>query len=232
MEIEKLITPRFRAILDLVPKCHTVADIGTDHAYIPVYLIKNNIADFAVAMDINSGPLKRAESTVKKFDVLEKIDLRLSDGLEKLENNEADVIVIAGMGGLLINEILDAKSKNHEKALFILQPMTAEEEVRKYLEENGFCILDERLAREDNKIYHILSVKKGKMKIENELNYYLGSKLFENRDENLGFAIDKLIKKYSTIIEGTKNAKNVPVEKVELSKRLLVLLKDELNKLK
>lgn len=225
MEIEKMITPRFRKILELIPNCETVADIGTDHAYIPVYLVNKGIAKKAIAMDLREGPLKRAEATVLKYNAKDKTELRLSDGLEKLSPDEADVIVIAGMGGLLINEILEKNAKKHKNALFVLQPMTAEFEVRKYLEENGFVIVDERLAREDNKIYQVMSVRFGKMKIENEVNYHLGIKLFENNDENLEYAIYKLIKKYEVILQGLKTAKNADNDKADYAKMMIEELK-------
>ena len=228
MEIEKMITPRFRKILELIPNCNTVADIGTDHAYIPVYLVNKGEAKKAIAMDLREGPLKRAEATVVKYNAKEKTELRLSDGLEKLLPDEADVIVIAGMGGLLINEILEKNAKKHKNALFVLQPMTAEVEVRKYLEDNGFVIVDERLAREDNKIYQVMSVRFGNMKIENEVNYHLGIKLFENNDENLEYAINKLIKKYEVILQGLKTAKNADNEKADYAKMMI----EELGKIR
>ena len=228
MEIEKMITPRFRKILELIPNCNTVADIGTDHAYIPVYLVNKGEAKKAIAMDLREGPLKRAEATVVKYNAKEKTELRLSDGLEKLLPDEADVIVIAGMGGLLINEILEKNAKKHKNALFVLQPMTAEVEVRKYLEDNGFVIVDERLAREDNKIYQVMSVRFGNMKIENEVNYHLGIKLFQNNDENLEYAINKLIKKYEVILQGLKTAKNADNEKADYAKMMI----EELGKIR
>lgn len=228
MEIEKMITPRFRKILELIPNCNTVADIGTDHAYIPVYLVNKGVAKKAIAMDLREGPLKRAEATVVKYNAKDKTELRLSDGLEKLLPDEADVIVIAGMGGLLINEILEKNAKKHKNALFVLQPMTAEVEVRKYLEDNGFVIVDERLAREDNKIYQVMSVRFGNMKIENEVNYHLGIKLFENNDENLEYAINKLIRKYEVILQGLKTAKNADNKKADYAKMMI----EELGKIR
>ena len=225
MEIEKVMTPRFSAIVSMVKKCKTVADIGTDHAYIPAYLLLKGIAENAVAMDINAGPLERAKATTEKYQVDDRCDLRLSDGLDELNDNEADTIIIAGMGGLLINEILLKNAKRHKNALFILQPMTAEDEVRRFLEKNGFEIIDERLAREENKIYHVLAVRFGKMKAENELFYHLGKKLFENNDENLDFAIEKMINKYSVILKGLSEAQNEHTEKKNYAQKLIELLK-------
>ena len=102
------LTPRLKKIAGLLPdKAKTLADIGTDHAYLPVYCLLNGICENAVAMDVNEGPLKRAEENTKKYNLEDKISLRLSDGIQKLKKGEADVIVIAGMGGLLIQKILE-----------------------------------------------------------------------------------------------------------------------------
>ncbi|MBQ4515162.1 MAG: SAM-dependent methyltransferase, partial [Clostridia bacterium] len=109
MNAEKNMTPRLLAIADCVTKGSTIADIGTDHAYIPIYLMQKGIIKKAYAMDINEGPISRAEDNILKFKMDDKIVTRLSDGLKKLELGEADEIVIAGMGGILISEILDAR---------------------------------------------------------------------------------------------------------------------------
>ena len=183
MKVDKFMTPRLLAVASFVEKGSRVADIGTDHAYIPIWLIEHEIAESALAMDINQGPIDRANENIFKFGLCEKIKTRLSNGLENLEENEADTVIIAGMGGILINEILnEAKEKHLGVKRFILQPMTAIEETRKFLAENGFCILDERLAKEEEKLYCVLLVSRGEMKIEREFDYYIGEKLVLNKD--------------------------------------------------
>lgn len=156
------LTPRLQKIADLIPKNSIVADIGTDHGYIPVYCVLNNISPRAFAMDINRGPLKNAEDTVRENNVSGRVELRLSNGLEKLKKGEADVVVIAGMGGLLIRNILTEHSELLEDGLIlILQPMLAPMELREFLYKSGIGIIEEHLAKEGEKIYNIIVARVG-----------------------------------------------------------------------
>ena len=100
------LTPRLYTISNQIDKCKCFADIGTDHAYLPVFMCMTGKCERAIASDINEGPLKRAQNTVRQFGQEEKIQLRLGAGLDTLEENEADVIAIAGMGGIEISNIL------------------------------------------------------------------------------------------------------------------------------
>ncbi len=100
------LTQRLKTIADLVPNGGIIADIGTDHAYLPVYLIENKIVEKAIAADINVGPLKNAEKTIKSYRYDKYIETRLGSGLTPIKTNEADTVIIAGMGGLLIRDIL------------------------------------------------------------------------------------------------------------------------------
>jgi len=158
------LTPRLKKIAQLVPKdTKTLADVGTDHAYLPVYSLLNGICENAIAMDVNEGPLKRAEENTKKYNLEDKISLRLSDGIQKLKKDEADVIVIAGMGGLLIQKILEeGKDILAFGTKLILQPMIAQEELRQYLYSNGYEIENEYVVSEGNKFYNIFYVTCGK----------------------------------------------------------------------
>lgn len=230
MDINKFMTPRLLCVASFVKNGAIVADVGTDHAYIPIYLITNETAKSALAMDINEGPLLRAKENIERFNLEDKISTRLSDGLIKLKEGECDTVIIAGMGGILINRILD-NSKNlypHIKH-YILQPMTAVEETRKFLEENGFFIENERLAKEDNKIYTVISVKRGKMKIENEIDYYIGKKLIENKDELLESLLNGKIYELEKAIESMKNTDNSEI----LEKRnRFIYLKNEMKKIR
>lgn len=134
-----------------------LADVGTDHAYLPVYLYKLGKIRGAVAADINEGPLARARANITAYGAGEGIDTVLSDGLAKLEGYHPDDIVIFGMGGELIIHILDAaKWTRSENIRLILQPMTKQEEVRSYLLENGFFIVGEALSEDDGKVYQTI----------------------------------------------------------------------------
>ena len=158
------LTPRLKKIAGLLPnKAKTLVDIGTDHAYLPVYCLLNGICENAIAMDVNEGPLKRAEENTKKYNLEDKISLRLSDGIQKLKKGEADVIVIAGMGGLLIQKILEeGKDILTLGTKLILQPMIAQEELREYLFSNGYAIENEYVVSEGSKFYNIFCATFGK----------------------------------------------------------------------
>jgi tRNA (adenine22-N1)-methyltransferase len=190
-------------IASLVTKGKKVADIGTDHGYIPVYLLNKGHVDFAILADVNKGPLENARSEVRHNNLNDKVDLRLGSGIEVLNENEVDEVIIAGMGGILISELLEAK-KNvaHSLDKLILQPMQAQDELRKYLLNNGYEILDEVLVKEDFRIYEIIIAKyTGKnTEVKNEIYYEIGNKLIENKDELLSELVNKKIKSYENII--------------------------------
>ncbi len=214
MNINSFMTPRLQTVANMVSGAEVVADIGTDHAYVPVYLVLNNRVHSAIAMDINEGPLLRAEENIKKFSLSDKITTRLSDGLKELQDNEVDTVIIAGMGGILINAILHSeKDRLTSVKKYILQPMTAIEETRKYLAENGFVILDEALAKEDEKIYTVICAAPGEMKIENEINYYIGECLIKKQDKILPEYIQGKIYEYEKAVLAMTNTKNPEAKK-------------------
>lgn len=170
------LSPRLQIAADMVREGSNVADIGTDHAFLPVYLILCGKCGKAVAADVKKGPLMHAGETVGQYELSDKISLRLSDGLDNVNENEADDIVIAGMGGILISKIISRAEwlKNGNKQL-ILQPMTHSENVRKYLCENGYSIIRERAVREDNHLYCIINAKyTGSVQHKNDVYYYVG----------------------------------------------------------
>lgn len=209
-----MITPRLQCIID-----HTtgkiVADIGTDHAYIPIKLIEDNIAEKVIASDIKEGPVKIAKQNIIKNNLKEKIEVRLGDGLSVLGQNEADTIIIAGMGGEMIEKILRddediAKSAN----MLILQPMNSQYELRKFLINNGYIIVNEDIAVENFKVYNILIVKTGYQdKFENDIEYHIpkylcGHKYFKN-------LYDKKKREFVKVIKGLENSKDVDEEKLD-----------------
>ena len=150
---------RLMAIADLVRKGKVFADIGTDHAYLPVYLVEKGIINRGIAADLRVGPLENAKDAVVSYGYSDNIELRLSDGLDNFSENEVEEIAVAGMGGLLISSFIERTQwlKNEEIHL-ILQPMTHVEELRKTLFDNGFIIDKEVVAKDGDKLYIILSV--------------------------------------------------------------------------
>lgn len=148
---------RLRAVADMVSPGYSLADIGTDHGFIPIDLVAAGTCPFALAMDINQGPLERARAHIREEGLEERIQTRLSDGLVGLEAGETDTILIAGMGGPLILRILQEESAKAVAAKeLVLSPHSEWELVRRSLWADGFRITDEDMVYEDGKYYIIL----------------------------------------------------------------------------
>ena len=202
------LTPRLQKIADLIMPCNCVADIGTDHAYLPAYLTINEKCKFAVASDIRKGPLSRAEATVKQYGQCHRIDLRLGSGVDTLAPNEADAIVIAGMGGIIITKILKSRPEIFKTAKQILiQPMSSVPELRENLCEIGYEITDEYLAKEDKKIYNIISVNPCHKQIKyTPAEIYAGKKLMDNKPEYFDEYIALKKKQLENMIAGLQKS--------------------------
>lgn len=153
-----ILSPRLRLAAELVRAGVPVADIGTDHAYLPAFLAVSGKSPRCVACDLRPGPLARAEETVRRFSCGNQVALRLSDGLDKVAEDEARDVVLAGMGGeLILAIVLRCEWLRRPDVRLVLQPMTAQEELRCGLCENGFEILREAVACEGDKLYLALT---------------------------------------------------------------------------
>lgn len=156
------LSPRLGAIAGLVPEgCGCLADIGTDHGYVPVSLLLEGRVWRAVAADIGAPPLEHARRTAARYGVTDQIDFRLGDGLSVLRPGEAEAIVIAGMGGDAVVDILSAAPWSRAGPLLLLQPMSKAEVLRAFLPEGGFAVLAERLVQDKGVLYPILAVRGG-----------------------------------------------------------------------
>lgn len=148
------LTPRLSAVASLVKGGGIVADIGTDHAYLPVYLIETGKITGAIAADIRKGPLENAAKTVEKYGCSNQVDLRLSDGLRNFKPHEVSEIVFAGMGGTLIAEKLaEAQWTEDGSVHFVFQPQSKAEDLRRYLYTRGFEIGTEIATCEGERPY-------------------------------------------------------------------------------
>ena len=153
------ISDRLTAVAALVTEQGTLADVGTDHGYIPVYLTGQKRIQRAIAMDINEGPLLRAEEHIRQYQMEQVIETRLSDGLSALREQEADTIVIAGMGGALMMRILEDGADKAESAReLILQPQSELCAFRAFLYRQGYIISAEDMVYEDGKYYPMMRV--------------------------------------------------------------------------
>lgn len=157
-----LLSKRLGAVAGLVKSSECVCDIGTDHGFVPIYLINSNVCKRAIAMDINKGPLERAAEHIRGYGLEDKVTTRLSNGMEKLSEGEAETIVCAGMGGLLMKRILeDGHPREKGVKRMVLQPQSDLRVFREYLRNEHFFIEDEAEIFEDGKYYVAMSVRVG-----------------------------------------------------------------------
>ena len=151
-----LLSDRMQAVVGLVEPCERFADIGCDHGYVAIELIKRRICNKVVAMDINQGPLEQAKSNIREYGMKEHITTRLSDGVAALKPGEVDGIICAGMGGRLIIHILtQGQAVVSGLKQLVLQPQSEIAEVRIWLYEQGYEIVEEHMVYEEGKYYQI-----------------------------------------------------------------------------
>ncbi|NBI08554.1 SAM-dependent methyltransferase [Colidextribacter sp. OB.20] len=207
MRIE--LTPRLRMAAELVPTGVRLADVGTDHAYLPAALILEEKIPFAIAADLRQGPLARARETVRRAGLTGRVAFRLCDGLTGIRPDEVDAVVIAGMGGETIAAILEAAPWVRERDVpLILQPMSSMAELRGWLQGNGFRIEEERLAREGETLYTALSVRAGEMGTLSPAELWAG----KNRADPLrGAWLDMWIARTGRALEGMSRARGEEV---------------------
>jgi len=216
---------RLKLIYDMIPPCDILSDIGTDHALVPAFALLNGRCKKAIACDIKPGPLERADMTRRKYMLMNSMELRMGSGLEPVREEEADVIVMAGMGGVLITQLILESINIAKKAnCILLQPMTNRELIRPFLWENGFEIIDEGLACEGGKIYLVISARyTGKRKVnENRIRELIGDILIKKKDPLLKDWVKEHIRKQKKAVSGLKRAKAAfDLEKLEIEERLL-----------
>lgn len=237
------LSKRLRAVADLVQSGTVLADVGTDHAYIPIALVEEGKIPRALAMDINQGPLMRAKENIRAHGLEEKIETRLSDGLEKMKKKEADTILIAGMGGLLTVRILDTRKEVLEDCqALVLQPQSDLPSVRGWLKREGYEITAEDLVLEDGKYYPMMRAQKcpkeeGKegqdrqtgaagetlYKEEQELRY--GSLLLQKRHPLLLGYLEREEMLYKNVLDSLegKDTQGAMVRRAEIEKELRLI---------
>lgn len=222
---------RLKTIASMVDKCECVADIGTDHGYIPIYLIKNEVCDRAIASDINKGPVEKAKFNVRIEDLQDKVDCRLGAGLSTLKKGEAQGLVIAGMGGNLIRDIIEENIDIFKEAEFaILQPVQNPEVLREYIYSKGYKIIDEELCIDENKFYEIIKIKyDNNAQSVDSIFYEVGEKLLSKNHllvkNFIEYKIERCEKIFNSIKDNTDLAQKRKAELKENIKRLEELLK-------
>lgn len=198
---------RLLSVASLVRKNKVVADVGTDHAYVVAHLIENGISEKAIASDINKGPLENARQTLVDCGIEDKVTLILSDGLQSIPENSCEDIVVAGMGGILISEILEkAPWIKNGKTHIVAQPMTHAETLRKWLCKNGFNIDREIASTDGKRLYVAISAKYTGVKIEKSKAYCYVGELLKNEDELSEKYIEKTLRSLQKKYTAQKNA--------------------------
>lgn len=197
---------RFDMIISHVRCGVSVADIGCDHAYVSCRLVELGISKRVYASDVREGPLQCAKSNVERFGYTDSITVRLADGLCGIEEFSPDDIIIAGMGGELIADILDrCQYVKQRYPNLILQPMTCSYELRKYLCENGYEIISESLCRDSGRIYECICCRYcGVAQNYSEGDLYIGFKT--HTQELFGEFLNSKIEKFNVIISGKRKA--------------------------
>lgn len=166
------LSDRLTAVAGMVTRGNRVCDAGCDHGYVPIYLIQNKISPHVIAMDVRSGPLSRAREHIRRYGMEEYIETRLSDGVEALEQGEADTLILAGMGGRLMEEILKrGMQKVSAMKELILQPQSEIVRFRRFLREQGYDIIGEDMVLEEGKFYPMMRVLPGKADNEKKEEY-------------------------------------------------------------
>lgn len=215
-----ILSERLLNIANLVPKCDLAIDIGTDHAYVPIYLVKKNIAKNVIASDISKGSVQKAQQNVNLNNCKDRIECRLGDGLDVLYDNEyADVIIVAGMGGMLVNYVLNINKEAFKKTKrLILQPQRDNDKVRKFVHSIGFKIIDEKIFYDDDKLYNIIVCEKGQDYQYSEKEYLYGKILIDEKNS--------ILKEY--INSEMNRIEKVTKELISPDKRIIAR-KNELN---
>ena len=227
MELSK----RLRAVADLVTAGYQVADIGTDHAYIPIFLTETGKTDYAVAMDVNKGPLRKAQENIYAYKMEKQIETRLSNGFSALKVQEVQSAVIAGMGGNLVIRILveghDVVSCLKE---CILQRQSELDKVRAFLLQEGFFFIEEDMVEEDGKYYPMMKVRPPETKKEseimpemwNDVQLQYGKLLLEKRHPVLKRYLEREIRIRTDILKSIekKDSQKIQVRRRQLEEEL------------
>ena len=200
----KTISLRLKAIAGMV-KNTSVIDVGTDHALLPVYMCKNGLVYKVVACDVNKGPLEAAKKNIAKNGLNDVIETRQGSGIRPVLPGECETLVIAGMGGsLIIDLLLESIEKSKTFKQLILQPQRSLYKLRKFLISNGFFIKNELLVKENKIFYYILDVAPGMIEHYSEAELHFGKYVHINNPVDFRMYIEHEIQKYEKLISKHK----------------------------
>ena len=217
------ISPRLKLIASFVPEGARIADIGTDHGYVPVYLAQTGRIQSALAMDIGKGPLMRAKEHIDEYKPEGiPIETRLSDGLKELKPGEADTVIIAGMGGELEIRILEeGRHVRDSIRTWVLSPQSDLEKVRRYLEQEALKIAEEAMICDEGKYYTVMKVVNGKMHCKTVGDYRYGPCLLRKKDPVLREYLQKERRRVEGILTQLEKAAGHKTEGMEQAAKSL-----------
>ena len=228
------LSERLSSVASMVTAGNCLADVGTDHGYVPIYLYERNVIPRAIAMDVNKGPLERAALHIAESGMKDAIETRLSDGLEKLKPGDADSVVIAGMGGPLIIRILSAYPDVTDSLKeLILQPQSEIPEVRIWLYEHGYEIIEEHMVYEDGKYYPMFkAVKNSRAEKLSYLEYKFGKlSVLEEQSVLKAYLVREVENKQNILKKLTEENSEKSKGRAEEMKVLLAELEEMLSEM-
>ena len=227
MELSK----RLAAVAALVPEKSRLVDIGTDHAYLPIALMKERRLSGALACDLRTGALEKAKENIRKSGLENQIQTRLSDGLKEITENDGDTLVLAGMGGPLMIRILsDEPEKTKHFSVWILQPQSEVSAVRRFVYEAGYHIEAEDFVIEDDKPYPMLRAVWGRKACPKEAALAFGPLLLERRPSELRVFLQRAYAVNEKILDSLsmRDGERIEKRRAELLKES-ALMREALN---
>jgi len=225
------ISERLKQIANMIEECDTIVDVGTDHGYVPIYLVKKGIIKKAIASDINRGPVEKAKNNIILNRASSQISCRLGGGLSTVKCGEVQVAIIAGMGGNLIRDIMENDLDVVKKLKYmILQPVQNAEVLREYLYNTGYDIINEEICVDDGRFYEILKVRyNNKPKVVEKIYYEISLILLDKKNpvmqKFIEYKLQKYLKIYDTLNEDTISSKNRKKQVYDISSKLKEFLK-------
>ncbi|MHA3066180.1 tRNA (adenine(22)-N(1))-methyltransferase [Lacticaseibacillus saniviri] len=230
--MEKTLSKRLKAIADQVGQGERLADIGTDHAYIPIALVENGTIDYALASDIGEGPIAIATANIEAAGLADKIVVRQADGLQGIKESDAiSTVIIAGMGGQLMIDILEAGMSHLDGTeTLILQPNRDTFEVRQWLNQHEFGIIAEQILEDDGHVYEMMVAGRTKPEVPyTDADLHFGPMLRKERSPLFLEQLERQAEKTEAVLSGLSEANLVPLTKIREQEALLALIKEELQ---
>lgn len=220
-----MLDDRLQAVADFVPDDSSVADIGTDHGYLAIELFKTNNARRVIAADLNAGPCQAARRTISEAGFSDSIEVRQGDGLAAINPGEVDTVCIAGMGGKLEADILEARPEVTARLqCLVLQPQNGFEYLRGWLYDHNWHIEDEKLAKVDGRVYQIITATQGKKEPLTEAELILGPILIKKRPALFADHVQNNIEQLDKIRQGLRKGGSHTREKLaEIERRIKLL---------